>query len=39
MQGFFLQKRPNAKAFTIENTLRSCWSMGPLVSGTKGTHE
>ena len=39
MAGFFLLKGPNAKAFAIENTLRLDWSMGPIVSGTKGTHE
>ena len=39
MQGVFLLKRPNAKAFSIQNTLRLDWSMGPIVSGTKGTHE
>ena len=39
MQGVFSLKRPNAKAFAIENTLRLYWSMGPLVSGTKGTNE
>ena len=39
MQGFFLLKRPNAKAFVIENTLRLDWSMGPIGSGTKGTYK
>ena len=34
----FLLKRSNAKAFAIENTLRLNWSMGPIGSGTKGTH-
>ena len=38
MQGFLL-KRPNTEAFANENTLRQYWSMGPLISGTKGTHE
>ena len=36
-RGFSL-KRSNAKAFAIENTLRLDWSMGPISSGTKGTH-
>ena len=40
MQGFFfLLKIPNTKAFAIANTLRLDWSFGPIVSGTKGTHE
>ena len=39
MQGVFLLKRPNAKAFATENTLRLDWSMGPIGSGTKGTHK
>ena len=38
MQGVFNKERPNAKAFAIENTLRLNWSMGPIGSGTKGTH-
>ena len=37
--GFFLLKRPIAKAFAIEHRLRLDWSMGSIVSGTKGTHE
>ena len=36
-RGFSL-KSLNAKAFAIENTLRLNWSMGPIGSGTKGTH-
>ena len=39
MQGIFVLKRPNTKAFAIENTLRLDWPMGPIMSGTKGTHE
>ena len=39
MQGFFLLKRSNTKAFPIENTLRLNWSMGPIGSETGGTHQ
>ena len=39
MQEVFYIKRLNTKAFAIENTLRVNWSMGPIDSGTKGTHE
>ena len=35
MQGVFLLRRSNAKAFAIENTLRLDWSMGPIGSCTK----
>ena len=35
----FLLKQLDAKAFAIENTLRLNWSMGPIGSGTKGTHK
>ena len=38
MQGVFKKKKPNARAFAFENTLRANWSMGPIDSGTKGTH-
>ena len=38
MQGFFLLKRSNTKAFATENTLRLDWSMGPIGSGIKGTN-
>ena len=39
MQEVFYTKRLNTKAFAIEDTLRVNWSMGPIDSGTKGTHE
>ena len=38
MQGVFKKEKPNARAFTIKNILRVNWSMGPIDSGTKGTH-
>ena len=38
MQGVFNRKDQMPKAFAIENTLRLSWSMGPIGSGTKGTH-
>ena len=38
MQRVFKLKNPNAKAFAIENTLRTVWLLKPLVSGSKGTH-
>ena len=38
MQGVFKGKKSNAKAFAIKNTLKVNWSMGPIDSGTKGTH-
>ena len=34
-----LLKRSNSKAFATESTLRLDWSMGPIGSGTKWTHE
>ena len=37
-KGFFTTKKPNAKAFAIEITLRTVWLLKPLVSGSKGTH-
>ena len=32
------KENPNARAFVNKNILRVNWSMGPIDSGTKGTH-
>ena len=38
MQRVFKKENPNARAFANKNILRVNWSMGPIDSGTKGTH-
>ena len=38
MQRVFKKENPNTRAFANKNILRVNWSMGPIDSGTKGTH-
>ena len=38
MQGVFKKENQTPRAFAIKNMLRVNWSMGPIDSGTKGTH-